>query len=78
MDHISRLDYETNRSDRGQRTIGQFVTRMLDKMKRKPMSERPPMAEYRGAGAPLIPYPVSGEEAESIISALLGENKRKR
>lgn len=70
-------DYETDRTNSGRRTVGRFVMRMLAKLKRK---RKPvgPMAVYYGAGAPLIPYPVTDEEAEWIINTLVPKDALER
>ena len=77
MEHKVTTDYETDRRRSGNRTVGGFVMRMLakHKTKRKPAGY---LAVYRGAEAPLLPHPISDEEAEWFINTLVPEDALER
>lgn len=81
MERDTNTCHETGYYETRSRAMGKFATRLMEKLHRKPSSERrrsEGAVVYRGSGAPLLgenPGIGSKEDADAFIDALLGRNQ---
>lgn len=80
MEQNNTTNHEVERYDKYGQRIGTFVTRLMTRLHRKPMSESLRVDDavvYRGSGASLLgdnPGITSKEQADIFIGELLGRN----